>query len=98
MSKKVIATYFTILFMAMVTAPIIVVAFDCDIDTSIFYSLGEEEENGEIKDVKMFLSLELGNNGLTLDSKEIQFVAYNHKSYLNPYLNLASPPPKASLS
>lgn len=45
MNKKAIAYFFSIVFMAFIMAPTVIVALDKSIDTSIFYSLAEEENN-----------------------------------------------------
>jgi len=49
MYKKTIAFFFTVLFMALIMAPTVILVLDESIDTSIFYSITEEEENGKVK-------------------------------------------------
>lgn len=99
MDKKLIATFFTILFMAMITVPLIVTIVDCDIDTSVFYSLNEEEENGEIelKNLKVFVSSPFDNDNIILSSKKLHCLGYFHNNYPKPHLNLISPPPESQV-
>lgn len=95
MNKNAIATLFIVLFMAIIAAPSILVALDDTIDTSIFFSINEEEEeNGEIKNIKVFFSLQPNNYCLFQDLKKLQYLGNRCKYYPKPYLNLISPPPK----
>ena len=48
-SKYRIAVFFTILFMALISAPTIILSFDDSVDVSNFYSINEEEENENLK-------------------------------------------------
>ncbi len=91
MSKKTIAILFSVLFLAFITAPTIIIAVDNSVDVSIFYSI-TEEENENLKlpfPDNAFKGLE---NLLVMDSKEN--LGYFFKHYPKPHLNLISPPPE----
>ncbi|MGE5943403.1 MAG: hypothetical protein ACM31G_03585 [Flavobacteriales bacterium] len=78
--------------MSLIIAPSIIVALDDSIDTSIFYSITEEEENCKSKIVPHF---PLENHDVLNDFslKAHQFFSYQFKNYSKPHLNLISPPP-----
>ena len=90
MLKRNIAIFFTVLFMAIITAPSIIMAVDNSIDISVFYSLSEEEENNNFKlvfseaneEINLFKDLFKKNN-----------LSYFFKNYSKPHLNLIFPPP-----
>ena len=95
MGKKTIAILFSILFVAFITAPTIIIAVDNSVDVSIFYSITEEENEN--------LKLPFPDNGfnglenlITLDTKENS--GYYFKNYPKPHLNLISPPPEQNIS
>lgn len=80
--------------MALIVAPSVIVVLDNSIDTSVFYSLAEEEENSHVKKIVSPFSLQnndfLANFGL----KTHQGFSYQFKNYSKPHLNLVSPPPE----
>ena len=91
MNKTTIAIFFSILFVALITAPTIITAIDDTVDISIFYSI-TEEENENIK-----LPFPENNvNDLTnaFKSETNAFLGYYFKNYPKPHLNLISPPPE----
>ncbi|WP_157206910.1 hypothetical protein [Mariniflexile maritimum] len=94
MHKKAIAIFFTTLFMALIIAPSVIVALDDSIDTSIFYSITEEEENGKVKNLVSPFSLINNDNISHFNLKGSQFFNYRFKTYPKPHLNLISPPPE----
>tara|TARA_R110002050_G_scaffold157464_1_gene286059 strand:- start:6497 stop:6793 length:297 start_codon:yes stop_codon:yes gene_type:complete len=93
MIKKITALLFIVLFMGLIIAPTVIVVLDDSIDTSIFYSLAEEEENGKAK--KLISPFSLQNNEFTsnLELKGFEYFGYYFKKYQKPHLNLISPPP-----
>lgn len=94
MYRKKLAIIFSLIFLSLITAPSIIVFFDDSIDTSIFYSLAEEEEEQSSKS-KMETQFPLNNND-TLTGNYSQFrkfFKYQFKNYQIPHLNLISPPP-----
>ncbi len=69
---------------------------DDSTDTSIFYSLSEEEEKGHetIKNIQPFVS---NHNQLDLifaSRLKLDNTGYHFKKYPKPHLNLIFPPPE----
>jgi len=96
MYKNSIAILFTVLFMAIIIAPTIVVAIDDSIDVSILYGCTEEEEKESEKN-KTFelISSNCKNNSLSFSvSKNELLLGYRFKNYPKPHLNLVYPPPE----
>jgi len=92
-TKYRVAIFFTILFMAMISAPTIITSFDDSVDISCFFGIGEEEEESE--NVKLLIenSLELSEDQLALQTN-VFLIGYTFKTYPKPHLNLISPPPE----
>lgn len=94
MIKKTIAIFFTALFMALITAPSVIIALDDSFDTSIFYSINEEEEHSKSKNLVSPFSLQ-NHDGLSYFTlNPHRFFSYRFKNYPKPHLNLISPPPE----
>ncbi len=91
MHKNTIAIFFTIILLALISAPSIIIAIDDSVDTSIFYSITEEEETSKIQ-------LQSPDN--FIDSEyvfaytNVEDIEYYFKNYPKPHLNLISPPPE----
>lgn len=96
MFKNTIAISFTVIFMALIVAPSIITALDDTIDTSIFYSMAEEEENCKSKIVVTF-SLQNNNTLSDFNLNPYEFFSYRFKNYSKPHLNLISPPPDKNI-
>ncbi len=94
MTKQTIALFFTLIFVALITVPTVVVAIDDTFDSSIFYSVTEEEENGKTKNLISPFSIQ--NNDITsnFELQNYLFFSYQFKNYSKPHLNLISPPPE----
>lgn len=90
MYRKTIAILFSVLFVALITAPSIIIAIDDSIDVSIFYSITEEEEK---ETIKVFPINELHEDDHLLTSGTNDNLGYFFKNYLKPHLNIISPPP-----
>lgn len=90
MQRKTIAILFSILFVALITAPSIIIAMDDSFDVSIFYSITEEEEK---ESLKIFPTNELNEAECLFSSNSIDNLGYFFKNYLNPHINILSPPP-----
>lgn len=88
------AVFFTIVLMALVSAPTIIVSFDDSIDVTCFYSIAEEEENQHVKLV--FEQTNLDHSNLFEDEVNVSFIGYTFRHYPKPHLNLVSPPPDFS--
>lgn len=91
MHKNAIAIFFTMLLMALMSAPSIIIALDDTADTSMFYSLSEEEEASKIKPK--------ANEGFIVTEHlwilgSLDGIVYFLKKYPKPYLYLISPPPE----
>jgi len=95
MYKKTIALSFMVIFMALIVAPSIIAVLDDSIDTSVFYSLSEEEEHTKSKMVPTF-SLQI-NEHTSYNLKDLQGFGYQFKNYSKPHLNLISPPPDQNI-
>jgi len=100
MIKNSIAICFTVLFMAMISAPSILIAIDHSTDISCFYDSSEDEEKGKEtnKTIEVLCSkinhVEL--NVVSIDTKNNS--GYYYKKYPKPHLNLISPPPEINIS
>ncbi|MFD2915146.1 hypothetical protein [Psychroserpens luteus] len=90
MNRKIIAILFSVLFVALITAPSIIIAIDDSVDVSIFYSVTEEEEK---ETLKVFPMNELDEEDYFLTSNSNDNLGYFFKNYLKPHLNIISPPP-----
>ncbi|MEM5566515.1 hypothetical protein WNY78_15440 [Psychroserpens sp. AS72] len=90
MYRKTIAILFSVIFVALITAPAIIIAVDDSIDVSIFYSITEEEEK---ETIKVFPPNELYEDDYLLTSGANDNLGYFFKNYLKPHLNIISPPP-----
>ncbi|WP_048330852.1 hypothetical protein [Bizionia psychrotolerans] len=90
MCKKTIAILFSILFLAFISAPAVIVALDDTVDVSMFYSIAEEE-NENIKFPLSVNDINELNTMYLIDSKE--YLGYTYKQYPKPHLNLIFPPP-----
>lgn len=98
MFKRAIAICLTTIFMALITAPSVIAVLDDSIDTSIFYSMAEEEENGKCKSLVSPFSLQTHEGLTNFSINNFQFYTYRFKTYPKPHLNLVSPPPEQYLS
>ena len=93
MYRKQIAITFVIIFMSLIVAPSVIAAFDDSIDTSVFYSLTEEEENCKSKIASHF-SFDKNDATTDISFQTSRTFSYQFKNYPKPHLNLISPPPE----
>lgn len=93
--KYYISIFFTIIFMAFITAPTIISSIDDSIDISLFFNLNEEEESENFKLIfeDRIEYAEAGNKSTT----EKALMGYTFKNYPKPHLNLITPPPEYKL-
>jgi hypothetical protein len=89
---KKAAIFFTILFMAIISAPSIIMSFDDSIDITCFYGENEEEEKESFKLLFEINSANL-EDCLVYDSAEFDNKLV-FKLYSKPHLNLILPPPE----
>ncbi|WP_405574137.1 hypothetical protein [Winogradskyella sp. Asnod2-B02-A] len=90
-TKHRIAILFTILFMALISAPVIILSIDDSVDTTCFFSINEEEENAHVK--LLFDKDDQISEFLFEDQTSTDLIGYTFKHYPKPHLNLISPPP-----
>lgn len=97
MSKNILAIFFSIVFISLITAPTILVLIDDSIDLSLIYDISEEEEekgSEKNKELEVFVvELHPELNDFTL-SKNKADTEHAFKTYPKPHLNLVSPPPE----
>lgn len=95
MSRSIGSIILSFIFLAFLAAPTVISMVDDSVDTSIFYSIAEEEENG----CKIKVVLEVNSNNETdFDfSKRTVPNGYYFKKYPKPHLNLISPPPESHI-
>lgn len=86
------AIFFTILFMAIISAPTIITSLDDSVDISCFFGIGEEEEESENVKLLFENNLELSENHFVIKTSD-PILGYTFKTYPKPHLNLISPPP-----
>jgi hypothetical protein len=91
MYKNTIAIFFSIIILALVATPSIIIALDDTADISMFYSIAEEEETSKIK---IQSPQELNNTEQVLPFGNFISIEYFFKKYPKPHLNLISPPPE----
>lgn len=91
-SKYRIAVFFTILFMAIISAPTVISSIDNSVDTSCFFGIGEEEEESGNLKLLFENNLELSEDDLVIKTRG-NLIGYTFKIYPKPHLNLISPPP-----
>jgi len=83
--------------MALIAAPSVILALDDTVDTSFFYSLQEEEENGKTKNILSPFSIENNDFNASFRLLSNQLYGYRLNNYLVPHLNLISPPPEQNI-
>ncbi|MFV9551702.1 hypothetical protein [Algibacter sp. PT7-4] len=93
MKKQITAIFFLVLFMGLIAAPSVIVVLDDSVDTSIFYSIAEEEESGKSKNLLSPFSMACNDYLSSISLKKLQRFGYYFKNYPKPHLNLISPPP-----
>ena len=90
-SKYRIAVFLTLLFVALISAPSVILSFDSSVDVSSFSNINEEEENQHLKLV--FEKNIEDFDAYLLSWSTNHCIGYPFKTYPKPNLNLISPPP-----
>lgn len=99
MSKKGIATFLYVAFLFFIISPAILLIVDDKMDTSIFFSISEEEEKSNEKD----LDIEILLSSIDSNYQHLVFILsennldYLCKNYPKPLLNIISPPPELNV-
>lgn len=98
MIKRIVSTFFTIVFVAIIAVPSILVVIDDSIDVSVFYDLSEEEEETETETTKTLEFFSQVKNEIVCFSEttQIEYIGFHFKKHPKPHLNLISPPPEFS--
>jgi hypothetical protein len=91
MIKNTIALLLTITLLSLLAAPVIIIAIDDSADTSMFYSVAEEEEASKIE---LQAPVNFSNSEHVNAFSSIEAIEYFSKKYPKPHLNLISPPPE----
>lgn len=96
MLKKTLSIFFTVLFVATIIVPSVLIIVDDSVDISVFFDLSEEEEEkGKEKDkLESFLAINNSESRSFLLEEKKKSVGYYFKNYPKPHLNLISPPPE----
>lgn len=94
MYKNTIAIFFSLVLLALISVPSIIVVIDDSVDISMFFSVSEEEESYKIK---IKTPEDLIDNNSFLRYKTSEAIVYYFKNYPKPHLNLISPPPEANI-
>ncbi len=96
MLKKIGSIFLSLIFLALLAAPTIILLVDDSVDISVFYSTSEEEEKSSetSKTVEVVFNNLTGNDADFSFTKSINQHGYYFKKYPKPHLNLISPPPE----
>lgn len=95
MSRSIISIFFTVLFLAFITAPAVIAMVDDSVDISYFYSITEEEDKGG--KIEVLLNRDSTNPSDFALPKKVVNEGYYLKKYPKPHLNLIFPPPEFHL-
>ncbi|MCL5127045.1 MULTISPECIES: hypothetical protein [unclassified Algibacter] len=98
MSRNLVSIFFLFAFLVFLSAPTVIAIVNDSVDISLFFSMAEEEENGnpKIKNIKDIILENLDNEDFVSLKQEKNHLNFYVKKYSKPYLNLISPPPKFS--
>ena len=92
MHKNTIAIFFSMLLLALISAPSIIIAIDDSVDISMFYSITEEEE--ESSKIQLQSPDNFKDSECVFTYFDVEDIEYYFKNYPKPHLNLISPPPE----
>ena len=94
MHKNVIAIFFSLLFIVVISVPSIVVVLDDSIDVSMYCSTSEEEKGSEETKEQELLFFNLNTSELNFAStKPERNIEYFFNCYSKAYTNIIIPPP-----
>lgn len=100
MSRNIISIFLSILFLAFIAGPTILVMIDDSVDVSSYYTStsSEEENNNQVnKEVKVFVFFQKENEFFIALTKKENDLSYSFNNYPKIHLNLISPPPDYSI-
>ncbi|NRR91231.1 hypothetical protein HSX10_06605 [Winogradskyella undariae] len=90
-SKHIITAFLFILFVALISAPSVIMSVDDSIDTTCFFSISEEEDNHSVK--ILFDKNHQTSECVFENNTDKHLVGYTFGHYPKPHFNLISPPP-----
>jgi len=90
-SKHIITAFLFILFVALISAPSVIMTVDDSIDTTCFFSISEEEDTHSVK--ILFDKNHQTSEYFFENEYNTNHVEYTFKNYSKPHLNLVFPPP-----
>ncbi len=94
MLKKTIPIFFSVTFLLVIVMPAVFAMVDDGFDTSIIFSVSEEEEKGCEKDLDIeFLLFDMNSNYSDFKLSEDGMV-YFYRKYTKPNLSVIYPPPE----
>ena len=97
MQKHHIHLFFSLIFIAFLTAPVIIPLVDESIDISIFHGLNEDESENEkhelTKDIELIITQFHASDDSLIRTKR-KAIPSNDSWYLQFYLNISTPPPE----
>lgn len=94
MYKNTIVIFFSLLFIAFISVPSIVVIIDDSIDVSMSYTTSEEEKGSEETKEHELLFFDLNLTELNFASMKTEgSIEYFYSNYSKAYSNIISPPP-----
>lgn len=99
MSKRILTSLLSILFLLFIVAPTVLLVIDDSVNASLFYSVTEEEEKGSELNIEVEpLFFELISSSIIpafLNAEDnLEFFLKKHPK---PHLNLISPPPDSHI-
>ncbi|OEK09538.1 hypothetical protein A8C32_12590 [Flavivirga aquatica] len=96
MTKNIVSLILSLIFVAFLVAPTIIVMVDDSVDISFFYDSSDEEEKGneKNKDIEILVFKDFHCEADFDSLEEENILEYFFKNYPKPHLNLISPPPE----
>jgi len=96
MSRNVVSIFFLFAFLVFLSAPTIIAMTNDAVDVSLFFSMAEEEEHGQVKskNVQDIILDQSSQDVFVCLKEEKSLLSHCIKKYSKPHLNLISPPPK----
>lgn len=92
-SKNITTVFLFILFVALISAPAVIMSVDDSIDTTCFFSVSEEEEDSNSSVKILFDKIQQTSEYFFENQYNANYVSYTFKNYSKPHLNLVFPPP-----
>lgn len=97
MYKSIVAIFFSLLFVTLLTAPTIVLVIDADYDVSILLETNEEEEKEgkeSLKDIEVKVLQIAQKSSSDILSSKTSILGFHSNTYSSTHQELLSPPPE----